>query len=583
MRHDTVGWHLIGHSLVARRKPLAGLAAWSALEALPATVTGLLLAKAIDTGFLRGDIRTGLLYLSGLLLAYALGGIATRFTFPMIGSIVEPLRDELMHAVVAGIVRGSDGVIADGATISRITQQVESVRRSVAALLNGLRRFAFTIVAAAIGLSALAGEIVWLILPPVLVSALLFTALLRRLARRQRATIEANERVAREASAAIGGHRDIAAFGRQDEVVDGVHLALSAERAAQQRLAGATATRSLITAIGGQLPLLALLLAAPWLIDRGMSAGVLVGAATYLSAHLEPAMRMLTELVGGSGLQLAVTIRRLAALDHAPAPAQAGEPVTPRGNRVMVDDIWFSYGADAEPVLRELSFAVPEDGHLAIVGPSGIGKSTLAMLLAGLALPCRGEVTVGAVRPDGIAAHHRREHIVLVPQESYVFRATVADNLRYLAPESNEHELVTAAELVGADELITRLGGLRAQLDPATLSAGEKQLIGLARAYASRARVVILDEASCHLDPAAEAHAERAFRDRPGTLIVIAHRAASALRADHILLLDGTRAFFGDHDHLLTSCALYAELVAPAGQRGSGHGGSAVPHEPVCR
>lgn len=586
MRHDTVGWRLLGHSLLARRTPLAGLAAWSTLEALPATVSGILLAKAIDTGFLRGDAPAGLLWLCGLLLTYVLGGVATRFTFPLIGAIVEPVRDELMRAVVTGVVRGGDGIAADGATIARITQQVESVRRSVAALLNGLRRFVFTIVAAAIGLSALAGEIVWLILPPVLVSALLFAALLRRLARRQRATIEANERVAREASAAISGHRDIAAFGRQDEVVEGVHIALSAERTTQQRLASATATRSLITAIGGQLPLLALLFAAPWLIDRGMSAGVLVGAAAYLSAHLEPAMRTLTELAGGSGLQLAVTIRRLADLQRAPSSPAVVERVAPGGNRVVVDSVWFSYGTDTEPILRKLSFAVPEEGHLAIVGPSGIGKSTLATLMAGLALPARGRITVGGVRPDAIAAAHRREHIVLVPQESYVFSATVADNLRYLAPEADEHELAAAARSVGADELIVRLGGMRSELDPATLSAGEKQLIGLARAYASRARLIILDEASCHLDPAAEAHAERAFCARPGTLIVIAHRATSALRADQILLLDGTRAFFGDHDHLMTSCELYAELVGHTSRSGSGGsdpGGSTTPHELVGR
>jgi ATP-binding cassette subfamily C protein len=285
--------------------------------------------------------------------------------------------------------------------------------------------------------------------------------------------------------------------------------------------------------------------------------------------HLEPIMRMLTEVVGGSGLQLVVTVRRLAEADPTRPPTTEGPEALPEGTDIVAEDLEFAYDAGAEPVLRNLSFTVPENGHLAIVGPSGIGKSTLAVLLAGLAVPGRGRVRVGGTAPDLLPSVRRREHIVLVPQESYVFSGTVEENLRYLNPGAGERELAAAIRDVGAENLITRLGGLSAQVEPARLSAGEKQLIGLGRAYVSRARVVILDEASCHLDHVAEARAELAFRSRPGTLIVIAHRASSALRAEQILLLDGTRAFFGDHRHLVESSALYAELVGhprrPAG------------------
>jgi ATP-binding cassette subfamily C protein len=115
--------------------------------------------------------------------------------------------------------------------------------------------------------------------------------------------------------------------------------------------------------------------------------------------------------------------------------------------------------------------------------------------------------------------------------------------------------------VVGLTALVTRLGGYEAEVDPAALSAGERQLIALARAYLSPARLVLLDEATCHLDPAAEAAAEDAFAARPGTLVVIAHRMSSALRANRVLVLDGDSADIGTHDALLRRSALYRDLV----------------------
>lgn len=118
-----------------------------------------------------------------------------------------------------------------------------------------------------------------------------------------------------------------------------------------------------------------------------------------------------------------------------------------------------------------------------------------------------------------------------------------------------------AIALVGAAALVDRLGGLDGVVVPGELSAGERQLIALVRAYVSRAPIVVLDEATCHLDPVAEARAEEAFAERGGTLIVIAHRVSSALRARRILVLDGTSAAAGDHQTLVATSALYRELL----------------------
>jgi len=149
----------------------------------------------------------------------------------------------------------------------------------------------------------------------------------------------------------------------------------------------------------------------------------------------------------------------------------------------------------------------------------------------------------------------------LIPQEAYVFGASVWDNLRYLNPDVDPALVHRAIAAVGAASLVDRLGGLDGVVAPGELSAGERQMIALVRAYVSPAPVVVLDEATCHLDPAAEARAEEAFAERGGTLIVIAHRVSSALRARRVLVLDGSGAAEGDHRTLVATSALYRELL----------------------
>ena len=231
------------------------------------------------------------------------------------------------------------------------------------------------------------------------------------------------------------------------------------------------------------------------------------------------------------------------------------------GSRVSLRGVCFAYGPHAEPVLRDLDLDVPDGDHLAVVGPSGIGKSTLAGLIAGLLHPAAGQVWLGGRAVPGIPAAGLPGYRVLIPQEAYVFTGTLGENLRYLAPDATAEQLDAAVAAVGLGALVTRIGGYEAELSPDRLSAGERQLVALARAHLSPARLAILDEATCHLDPAAAARAESAFASRPGALIVIAHRMSSALRARRVLVLDGARAAIGDHATLLATSPMYRDLV----------------------
>jgi ATP-binding cassette subfamily C protein len=351
---------------------------------------------------------------------------------------------------------------------------------------------------------------------------------------------------------------------------------------ATRALARLTAVRIVAVVVGGLLPVLMILVAGPWLVARGATAGMILGALTYLLVGVQPALQRFVDVINGPGLWLVVTMRRIVETSSPQGPvADAEAPsfpvlpgtsngVTPAHQDVRLSGITFAYGPFAEPVIRDLDLAVSHEEHLAVVGPSGAGKSTLANVISGVLQPQAGEVRLGGRslrRADPATLAQQR---VLIPQEAYVFAGSLYENLAYLHENAGRAKIDHAVDLLGMRELVERLGGYDAQLDPAALSAGERQLVTLVRAYVSPAPLVILDEASCHLDPATEALVEQAFALRPGTLIVIAHRISSALRAQRILVLDGTQVLHGTHDDLLERSALYRDLV--------GHWRSGVVH-----
>lgn len=543
------GVRLLLGRLRERRGALAGLAAWSAAEALPAFVTGLALARATDR-FLASDLWGGLVWLAGLLVASLVGVAATRRLFPYLTAVVEPVRDALLEAAVTGAVAAAvDGSGRDTGAVARLTGQVQSVRNLLFALLRTLRQIVLAIVAALTGLALLAPLIAVIAAVAVTGALTVFALLLPGLARRHRAVLLAGERVAATGGAVFAGTRDVLACDAAGRAGDEIGAAAEDEARRTRALARVFAVRHLLVFCGGQLPLAAVLVAAPWLLRDGrLTPGAVVGAVTYLAVGLEPAVRSVIALLGGWGLDLWVNLTRLGETFAGP-PEPPGEAPVVAGD-LTVTGLRFAYGPHAAPVVDGLDLRVPEGGHLAIVGASGIGKSTLADLLCGLREPDAGSVRLGG-RPLGEVPGLRRA-VALIPQEAYVHAGTLRENLAWLAPGASDGELLASARAVGLSlGLDDEVGGL---------SSGERQLVALARAHASPARLVVLDEATCHLDPAAEERAENAFARRPGTLIVIAHRISSARRAREVLLLDGSVAH-GTPDELAATCPAYADLV----------------------
>ncbi|MEV4172675.1 ABC transporter ATP-binding protein [Nonomuraea sp. NPDC049709] len=540
-----------------RREPgqLVRLGLWSVVEAAPAFLIGHAVARAIEDGFAPAEPLVGLGWLAALGLTWLAGAVAARQVVLAVAAVAEPFRDDLLAHVVEGALRQEPGAGRDSAAVARAGLQVELARDAFAAVVTTVRGFVFTLVSVVLGLLTLAPETIVLVLPPFLAGLGLFLASLPALGRRQRAFLVADEHLAEAMTDMAGGLRDIQACGLRERVAGRLDRRVAAQAAAARALAGVTAVRTAALAVGGWLPVVLVLAGTPWLLDSGLGPGVIVGTLAYVTQSLAPALGGLVQGLGVSGVRLAASLGRILAM--APPAPPAGPRIRPLRSDVRFDAVTFAYGPRSAPIVEGLDLTVPEGDHLAVVGPSGAGKSTLAALVSGLLPPGEGEVLVGGV-PAGRLDPAAR---VLIPQEAYVFRGTLLENLAYYARDAGQARVEAAVEAVGATGLVAGLGGYAAVVEPRVLSAGQRQLVALVRAYLAPAPLAILDEATCHLDPAAEARAEDAFARRGGTLIVVAHRLTSALRARRVLLMDGPQITLGTHDELVRRSPLYADLA----------------------
>lgn len=263
------------------------------------------------------------------------------------------------------------------------------------------------------------------------------------------------------------------------------------------------------------------------------------------------------------------SINRIGAVLDTPSTTPDPEKplqAVPAASEIVFDQVDFSY-VPGQPVLRDLTLVIPRGQRLALVGPSGAGKSTIAQLLLRLYDPQAGTVRLGGCDLRQFEASDLRKAFGVVPQDPFIFRTTVRDNVRVARPDATDAAIRRACELANAWEFIAKLpGGLDARVGEggSSLSGGQRQRIAIARALLAEPQVFIFDEATSALDTLSEKLIQEALEKNLGgrTVVFIAHRLATVKNCDRLLVIaDGRVAQDGTYDALVSQPGLFQELV----------------------
>ena len=313
----------------------------------------------------------------------------------------------------------------------------------------------------------------------------------------------------------------------------------------------------------------AALFLAPGALASGDFAGFVTNFAFYaiFSAIISTALAKI--MFAASGMMLAGTaLGRISKVMEAPTLKAPERPLAPKGNRVEFKDVSFTYDGAEVPALSHVSFTAEPGQTVALVGPSGGGKTTAASLIPRFWDATSGTVEVGGVDVTRIDPHVLMDQVAFVFQNNRLFKTSILENVRVARPEATREQVLAALTAAQCGDILEKLpDGIDTQIgaEGTYLSGGEQQRIALARAILKDAPIIVLDEATAFADPENEVLIQKAFAalTRGRTVIMIAHRLSTVVGADKILVLEaGCIAEQGTHAALTAAGGLYARMWA---------------------
>lgn len=566
--------------LVARAMRLSEGLGWVLTGAVVATVVAtvvrligpIVVRTGVDEGIAKGDkdviLIAGGIFIALLVIQYVIT-LVSQWSVAYVG---EQYLKQLRGVVFGRMLRLDMGFFSrskSGVLVSRMTADIESLQEfasdgAVMALSNLL-----TIIGVTIALFLVDVQMAAAVMAVVAV-LLVVTVVFQRQARKAYDMVR--ERIGQ-------------VLGSLQEGITGVRVVQAfTQEGAQARSFGRVnerhfeANMAAARAISWYFPVVALLrvvaiaaslaIGTRRVIDGSMTVGTLVAFLLYLDWFFQPIIN-LSNVYNLLQSALAALAKLFGLIDEEVVVSDrhgAHDIPDPVSGKVRFESVSFGYG-DGPLVLHDVDLEVEPGERVAIVGETGSGKSTLAKLAMRFYDPRRGRITVDDVDLRDTTERSRVEALALIPQDGFLFAGTLRDNVKYAKPGATDVEVWKVLEAMGIAEWVSSLPeGLDTEVRErgGRFSAGERQLVALARAFLADPAVIVLDEATSNLDPETEANVEIALAALLAgrTSIVIAHRLRSAERADRVVMVDDGRIIArGTHDELVRDTPRYQELV----------------------
>lgn len=531
-----------------------------------------LLKPVVDRIFIAED-RTLLLLLPlgvvGLYLVKGIANYAQLYLLRWVGQrAMRQLRDDLFHRVLRMPLPFFSEYSAGG-LISRLTYDVDQVQDAVT---NGLSTILKDSLTALFLMGVLfyhdwALALVSLILLPLVVVPL--ARLTRKLRQSSRESQQLRAAMTHIIEESVLGNRVVKAFNGETQEGRRFHRQAEAHRQQNMRRVQATALSTPLMEFAGAIGIALVIYYGGHRVmaeNDPTTPGTFFSFLTAMLMMYEP-LKRLTRINAVLQQGMAAGERIFALLDRSPEPDTGTRVLQRARGEIRFKGVSFGYEAD-NPVLYSVDLEVPAGNVVALVGPSGAGKTTLVSLVPRFFRPDTGRILLDGIDINDLTLHSLRSQIAIVGQEVVLFHDTLANNIAYGRPDASREEVEEAAEAAGVTEFLGYLeGGLDHDIGErgTRLSGGQRQRIAIARALLRDAPILILDEATSSLDPYSErlvqSGLERLMRDR--TTLVIAHRLSTIQRADAIAVLERGRIVErGSHDELLGREGLYAHLWA---------------------
>jgi ATP-binding cassette subfamily B protein len=530
--------------------------------------------RMIDFGF--SPERIGLIdqYFSVMIAVVLVLAVASALRYYFVTLLGERVVADVRTAVFAHVTRLSAAFFdtaRSGEILSRLTADTTQIKSAVGASVSiALRNLVLFLGSAAMMVvtSPRLSGFVLAVIPVIVLPLVGFGRAVRRRSRQAQDTLADASAYAAEL---IGAVRTLQAF--TNERLAGTRFSGAVERAYDAALKS-TRARAVLTAVVIFLVfasvVLILWVGAQDVLAGSMSAGTL-GQFVLYAVFAAGGLGELSQVWGEISQAAGAAERLEELLSEKPAIAAPASPKplpVPARGEVAFENVRFAYpGRPQASVLDGISLRVAAGEKVAIVGPSGAGKSTLFHLLLRYYDPISGTVALDGVALVEADPGEARARIALVPQDVVVFATSISENIRFGRPGASEADIVRAAELAGASEFVNRLpDGFDTEIGErgVTLSGGQRQRIAIARAILRNAPLLLLDEATSSLDAESEglvqAALDRLMAER--TTLVIAHRLATVLKCDRILVMDQGRIVEeGTHEQLTSAGGLYARLA----------------------